>query len=169
MNFVLLVLRLLHILGGIFWVGGALVMAFFITPTIMSTAEAGQKFMGHLLTQTKFSRMMTIAALSTILAGFILYWIDSAGFTSDWMMAGPGVGFGIGAFFALIGFGAGLMIPRGGAAMAKLAAQFKGAPTPDQQAQMAALVKRQKMISAISAHSLLAAAILMAVARYLRF
>ncbi len=169
MNFVLLVLRLLHILGGIFWVGGALAMAFFITPTIMATAEAGQKFMGHLLTQTKFSRMMTIAAIATILAGFILYWIDSAGFTFDWMMAGPGVGFGIGAFFALIGFGAGLMIPRGGAAMAKLAAQFKGAPTPDQQAQMAALVKRQKMISAINAHSLLAAAILMAVARYLRF
>jgi uncharacterized membrane protein len=169
MNFVLLVLRLLHILGGIFWVGGALVMAFFITPTIMSTAEAGQKFMGHLLTQTKFSRMMTIAALSTILAGFILYWIDSDGFTSDWMMAGPGVGFGIGAFFALIGFGAGLMIPRGGAAMAQLAAQFKGAPTPEQKEQIAALMKRQKMISAINAHSLLAAAILMAVARYLRF
>ena len=169
MNIVLLALRLLHVIGGIFWVGGALAMAFFITPTIMATAEAGQKFMGHLLTQTKFSRMMTIAALSTILAGFILYWIDSAGFTSDWMMAGPGVGFGIGAFFALIGFGAGIMVPRGGAAMAKLAATFKGAPTPDQQAQMAALVKRQKMISAINAHSLLAAAIFMAIARYLRF
>lgn len=169
MDLVLLVLRLLHVLGGIFWVGGALVMAFFITPTIMSTAEAGQKFMGHLLTQTKFSRMMTIAAISTVVAGFILYWIDSDGFTSAWMMAGPGIGFGIGAFFALIGFGAGLMIPRGGAAMAKLAATFKGAPTPDQQAQMAALVKRQKMISAINAHSLLASAILMAVARYLRF
>lgn len=169
MNFVLLALRLLHVLGGIFWVGGALVMAFFITPTIMSTADAGQKFMGHLMTQTKFSRAMTIAALAAIIAGFILYWIDSAGFTSDWMMAGPGIGFGIGAFFALIGFGAGIMVPRGGAAMAKLAATFKGAPTPDQQSQMAALMKRQKMISAINAHSLLAAAILMAVARYLRF
>jgi uncharacterized membrane protein len=169
MNFVLLALRLLHILGGIFWVGGALAMAFFITPTIMATAEAGQKFMGHLMTQTKFSRMMTIAAFSAVIAGTILYWIDSDGFTSAWMTAGPGVGFGVGGFFALIGLGAGLMIPRGGAAMAKLAAQFKGAPTPEQKAQMAALVKRQKMISAVNAHSLLAASILMAVARYLRF
>ena len=124
MDYVLLILRLLHVLGGIFWVGGALVMAFFITPTIMATAEAGQKFMERLLTQTKFSRAMTIAALSTIIAGFILYWIDSAGFTSDWMMAGPGIGFGIGAFFALIGFGAGMMIPRGGAAMVIMLLNF---------------------------------------------
>ena len=169
MNIVLLALRLIHVIGGIFWVGGALAMAFFITPTIMSTAEAGQKFMGHLLTQTKFSLSMTIAAISTIAAGATLYWIDSAGFTSDWIAAGPGIGFGVGALFALVGFGAGIMVPRGGAAMAKLAGQIKGAPTPEQQAEMSALRKRQAMISKINAHSLLAAAILMSVARYLRF
>ena len=169
MNIVLIVLRLIHVLAGVFWVGGALAMNFFITPTIMATAEAGQKFMGHLMTQTKFSMMMTIAGLSAVLAGFALYWIDSNGFTSEWMMAGPGIGFGIGAVFALVGFGAGIMIPRGGAAMAKLAAQFKGAPTPEQRAQMAALQKRQKMISAINAHSLLFAAMMMGISRYLRF
>lgn len=169
MAIVLIALRLIHILGGVFWVGGALAMAFFITPAILSTAEAGQKFMGHLLTQTKFSLAMTIAAYSTVIAGTILYWIDSDGFTSEWMMAGPGIGFGIGAVLALVGLGAGLVVPRNGAAMAKLAAQFKGPPTPEQQAQMAALQKRQKRIAAINAHSLLTAAFMMAIARYLRF
>ena len=69
-------LRIVHILAGIFWVGGTLMMAFFIAPAVGATAEAGQKFVGHLMGNLKFSNRMSAAAGLTILAGFILYWIE---------------------------------------------------------------------------------------------
>ena len=78
-------LRIVHIVAGVIWVGGALIMAFFISPTIGATGEAGQKFVGHLMNHLKFSTRMMIASGLTILAGFILDWIDSDGFTSPWM------------------------------------------------------------------------------------
>ncbi len=169
MDIVLLVLRLVHVVGGVFWVGGALALTFFVMPSMMASAESGQKVMGYLMTQTKFSLAMSVSSISTVLAGFVLYGIDSNWFTSQWMMAGPGIGFGVGAVFALIGLGAGMMIPRVSKAMAALGAQIKGAPTPEQASQLAALRKRQEMVSKINAFSLIIAALLMGVARYLRF
>lgn len=169
MEYLTIILRLVHVLGGVFWVGAALAMTYFISPAVSATAEAGQKVMGHLMTQSKFSATMLTAGYSTVIAGAILYWIDSNGFTSAWMMAGPGIGFGIGAVFAIIGLAAGSMTPRLGAEMGKLAAQFKGPPTPEQQAQMAALRNKQKTVSTINTYCLIVATILMGVARYLRF
>src|SRR3990172_8783423 len=110
MDYLVIFLRIVHIVAGVFWVGGVLIMTFFIGPTIGATAEAGQRFVGHLMNNLKFSNRMSIAAGLTILAGFILYWIDSASFSSAaWMNSGPGRGFGIGAAFALIGFVFGIL------------------------------------------------------------
>ena len=169
MDILVIGLRLIHVLGGVTWAGGAIAMTYFIMPSIMSTAEAGQKFMGHLMTQTRFSMIMTVAGFATVLAGFTLYGIDSAWFSSAWMSAGPGIGFGIGAVFALVGLGAGIMIPRTGAAMAALGAQIKGAPTPEQATQLAALRQRQMLISKVNGYSLIIATLMMATARYWRF
>ncbi len=38
MNIVMLILRLVHIFGGVFWVGAALMMGFFVSPTAGATA-----------------------------------------------------------------------------------------------------------------------------------
>jgi len=112
---------------------------------------------------------MATAAGLTIVAGFILYWIDSAGFTSAWMSSGAGRGFGIGAAFALIGFILGLLVGRTTKAMAELGAQFQGKPSPAQLAQMQSLSKRQASYANTSAAMLIIAAIFMAIARYLVF
>ena len=102
MNGLVILLRLIHIISGVFWVGGGLVFFFFIGPTLGATAEAGQKFVQHLMTQTRFTAVVTVSAILTVLAGATLYWIDSDGLSSAWMHSGAGLGFGIGAFFALI-------------------------------------------------------------------
>jgi len=162
-------LRIIHIVAGITWVGGTLIMTFFIGPTIGATAEAGQKFVGHLMNNLKFSNRMSAAAGLTILAGFILYWIDSNGFTSAWMSSGAGRGFGIGAGFALIGFVFGLLIGRTTNAMAQLGAQFRGKPSTEQMSQMQSIRKQQATYSNISATALILAVIFMAIARYLIF
>lgn len=170
MDIFLLVLRLVHVLGGIFWVGGALMMNFYIGPTIGATAQAGKQFAGHLMTKTSLSMALTISAILTVLAGGFLYWHDSQGFTSLWMSAGPGVGFGIGAVLALIGFVFGIMLGQLNKKMALVGSQIKeGGPTPEQLAQLQEVQNQLKVVSPINAGSLMLAVTFMAIARYLVF
>ena len=169
MNYLLITLRIIHILAGVFWVGGTLMMTFFIGPTIGATAEAGQKFVGHLMNNMKFSNRIATAAGLSILAGTALFWIDSNGFTSPWMSSGAGRGFGIGAAFAVVGFVFGIFIGRTTTAMAQLGAQFQGKPSPEQMAQIQALRKKQATYSTIAATSLIISVIFMSVARYFVF
>jgi len=169
MNYLIIVLRIIHILAGVFWVGGTLIMTFFIGPTIGATAEAGQKFVGHLMSNLKFSQRMAAAAGLTILAGGILFWIDSDGFGSAWVSSGAGRGFSIGAGFAVVGFVYGLLIGRTTTAMAQLGAQFQGKPAPEQITQMQMLGKQQTTYSKIASAMLILAVIFMATARYFVF
>jgi hypothetical protein len=166
MIYLIWLLRIIHIVAGIFWVGGTLIMTFFIGPTIGAIGESGQTFVGHLMNNLKFSNRMSAAAGSSILAGFILYWIDSQGFTSAWMSSGAGRGFGIGAAFALIGLVFGIMVGRSTKAMAQLGVQMQGKPSPEQLTQMQELRKRQATFSIIAAVTLILATIFMAIARY---
>jgi len=166
MTYLIWLLRIIHIVGGVIWVGGTLTMTFFIGPTIGATAEAGQKFVGHLMNNLKFSNRMAAASGSTILAGFILYWIDSQGFSSPWMSSGAGRGFGIGAGFALVGFVFGILIGQTTKAMAKLGAQMQGKPSAEQMSQMQKIRGQQGTYSIIATVALLLALVFMAIARY---
>ena len=76
MNTFILIFRLLHVIGGVFWVGGALAMNFFIGGTIRATGDAGKQFAGHLMGRTQFSQYMMYSGIASIVAGFILYGID---------------------------------------------------------------------------------------------
>ena len=166
MIYLIWLLRIIHIVAGVFWVGGTLIMTFFIGPTIGATGEAGQKFVGHLMNDLKFSNRMSAAAGSTILAGLILFGLDArAG--ANWLRSGFATGLSIGAAFAVVGFISGLMIGRTTKEMAQLGTQMQGKPTPDQLTQMQAIRKRQATFSTISATTLVLAVVFMAIARYL--
>lgn len=166
MTYFIWLLRIIHIVGGVFWVGGTLIMTFFIAPTIGATAEAGQKFVGHLMNNLKFSNRMSAAAGLTVLAGVILFGLDArAG--SAWVRSGMGVGLSIGAGFAVIGFIFGILIGRTTKAMADLGAKMQGKPSPDQISRMQTIRKQQATYSIISAIALILAVTFMAIARYL--
>ena len=169
MDIFLLVLRFVHVLAGVVWVGGALIMNFFIGPTIGATAQAGKQFAGHLMLKTRFAMTMTIAAVLTVLAGGFLYWRDSQGFTSQWMSAGSGMGFGIGAAFALIGFVFGLMFGQLNKKMSLVGSGIKGEPTAEQLGQLQNIQKQLKIVAPINLGSLILATVFMAIARYLVF
>ena len=170
MDYLRLALRIIHIGAGTFWVGGVLIMTFILAPTISATAEAGQKFVGYMIGTMKFSQRMSAAAGLTILAGFLLYGLDSQWFTSSaWMSSGAGTGFGIGGAFGLIGFISGLMAGSTLRALGKLGAQIQGKPTAEQIAQMQTLQKRQATATKVTAYSLILSVIFMAIARYLVF
>jgi uncharacterized membrane protein len=169
MNSYLLVLRLVHIIAGIIWGGGAFIMEFFIGRSIAATGESGKEFAQYLMTHLRMHRFMTAMAVSTILAGTLLYWHDSDGFTSAWMTSGAGIGFGIGAVFGLIAFVSGATFGGNNAKLAQIGAQIQGKPTDEQLAQIQAIQKRIKTVSPIHIYSMILAMLFMATARYFGF
>lgn len=169
MNYLSLVLRLVHIIGGIVWVGGALMMNFFVAPSLRATGDAGKQFAGHLMSKTRFSSIMTICAYATVVAGFLLYGMDSQWFTSAWQSSGTGIGFGIGALFALAGLITGIMNGNNNRKMAQLGAQIQGKPTSEQAALLGAIQKQQGWVIPVNTYSLILAVFFMAIARYLVF
>lgn len=98
----ILVLRLIHILSGVFWLGSVFTMFLFLQPTAQATAPDGQRFMLHLLRNRRFGDVVLVSALLTVGAGAILFWRDSNGLQATWMARPPGLGFTIGAAAALI-------------------------------------------------------------------
>lgn len=166
MNILIIVLRLIHILSGVFWVGSAMVSAFFLAPAVAATGEAGQRMMGHMITKGQMSVRITVAAIITVLAGATLYWIDSRGLTSPWTSSGPGWGFGIGALLALVGLATGLQVGVSVKKMGTIAAAAQGKPSPDQLAELQAAQQRMSMYSKVSTAALILALACMATARY---
>jgi len=166
MNIIMLILRLIHIFSGVFWVGAGLMSNFFIGPAVGATAEAGQKFIQHLMSKTRVTMMLSAAGGSSVLAGILLYAIDSGGFTSAWTRSGAGIGFGIGGVFGIIAFIFGIMIGRNNAALGKIGAQIKVQPNPEQLAQIAVIRRNLSTITPINTWSLILATIFMATARY---
>ncbi len=166
MNVLMIVLRLIHILAGVFWLGGAFISAFFLTPAIAATGEAGQKFMGYMVTKGHISVRITTAAILTILAGAVLYWIDSGGLTSPWTTSATGWGFAIGGVFALIGLAFGLVVGRNANKLGTIGAAAQGKPTQMQVLEIQAAQKQMSMASQISTAALIIALVCMATARY---
>lgn len=172
MNYLTIFLRLLHIISGVFWVGGALMLTFFISPAVVATKDAGQGFMRYFMGNTKFNLAMWTSVIITVLAGFTLYWIDSQGFKSAWVRSGPGIGFGTAAGFALLGLITGVIQNRNSNAMAQLGGQIQSQgkpPSPEQSAQLQKLGRALANGGKLNAIFLILATMGMAISRYLRF
>jgi len=169
MNTLTIVLRFIHIVGGVFWVGSSIFLTVFISPTVSATAEAGQKFMAHLITKSRIAMRITVAAILTVLAGGWLYWIDSGGLTSSWTKSGSGLGFGIGGLLALVGLYFGILVGKNTTILGNLAAQIQGKPTDEQMSKIQAAQKQLSVVGPISTIALILALICMATARYWHF
>ena len=144
-------------------------MTFFVGPSARAAGRAGQQVVNHLMTRARYSASVASAGGLTILAGVLLYWRDSAGFTSGWSRSGPGIGFGIGGVAAVVAFVLGIQVGRNFSAMGRLAAEITGEPTNEQAQRLAALQKSQARLSTWNAFFLITATALMAVSRYLVF
>jgi uncharacterized membrane protein len=163
-----IILRLIHIIGGVFWVGTSLLFDFFVIPSARASIEAGQKFLGIFI-KTHLGEVHGISAILTVLAGAGLYWIDSGGFASGWMTSGSGLGFGIGGIFGFLGVISSILQAIPLRTLAETAAQIQGNPTPEQMDKIQAAQKRLGVISRIDSAVLILALIFMSTARYWRF
>jgi hypothetical protein len=166
MDYLKEVLRLIHIVGGMYWFGVVLAMYFFIAPSVAATGDSGQQFMKYLGGKSGFSNSILWAALSAGIAGAWLYWLDSNGLQSDWMKSSSGSLFGIGGLFGALALTFGIIVNRTTAALGKLGAQIQGKPTAEQMAQMQMLQKRNGMLLKYTAYTLIVSAVCMALARF---
>lgn len=167
---VIAILRVFHILGGVFWVGVAVFMAAFLLPSLRAVGPAGGPLMTHLAQVRRLPLWMMVAMSVTLIAGFLLYWADARAGGPAWLGSGPGRTFGLGGVLALAGGIVGMAVsaPAGrrlGTLGASLAAAGRP-PTPDEVATMQALQRRLATAGVVVAVLVCLATLAMAVARY---
>ena len=165
----IIALRLIHVLGGIFWVGAGLMNFLFLAPAMMAAGHAAAPVMQSMRRRRLFVVMPTVAVL-TILSGLRLIMIQSNGFEAAYFHTSYGATFALGGAAAILAFllGLGFAMPAQ-RRMAALGPQIDAADEatrPALQAEMARLQARLRIIGPVVTLLLVAAAIAMAVARY---
>ena len=101
MDIAMIVARILHIGGGVFWGGTLIFMSRFLIPALGDAGPAGGQVMGALAGRG-LMRAMPAAAMITVLAGIYLFYRVSAGFDPIYMGSGPGMTYSIGGLTAVI-------------------------------------------------------------------
>ena len=168
---VTLILRLVHILLGVFWAGAVFMIALFLQPAIAASGPEGGKVMGALV-KRRLLDIVPAAAVATILSGLWLYWRDSSGFQAAWLGSRMGMALGTGAVLALIAFGIGMFVMRASTlqamALGQSAAQLTDAAAREAaMGQVQALRRRAALAGRTVAVLLALSVLMMAVARYL--
>lgn len=167
----LLTLRLIHIFGGIFWVGSLMFTSFFLVPVIRSSpAVAGQVMAG--LQRRRLFTILPIVAFLTIASGLRLLAIASAGFSRAYFSTPIGRTFATSAVAATVAFLLSVLISRPGfVRIGRLGASL--ATTTDEgarqriTAEMQRLTRRVTISNGLVVVLLLSAAAGMTIARYI--
>ena len=165
----LIALRLIHVVGGIIWVGGAFIMAFFIGPALQSAGPAAGPIMGA-LQKRKFMVILPVIAILTMLSGLRLMQITSGGFSAAYFQSPMGKTYAWAGLAAIVAFALGILVNR--PTMMKLGTlQQSMASDPVSKDKIAAEVRklqqRMALAGSLVTALLLMAAIGMAVARYM--
>ena len=169
MNYLMLILRLTHILAGVFWVGATITTTLYLRPTLETSGEARQKALRYLVKNTRLFTAMTAAGILTVIAGYTMYWLDSNGFSSPWVHSGPGIGFALGGAAGLLGLIFRVLANRNMAALRRLNAEIKEQPIKDPPQKLVSILKTQTLLDKFNTWSLIIAVFFMATARYLAF
>lgn len=169
MDILMVILRLIHIFAGVFWVGATFTLVRFIAPTVTSTGEVGQQFMAHMTSRTKFSQMMGLAGTLSLLSGLIMYYIIF--FDRDVAInSGYGISMTVGAIFGFVTLVLGFAIQfRAIARMNEIRAEMAAAGSPPSSTQLAELrtmAEKLSMGTRIGAVLMTIALIGMSIAQY---
>ena len=103
-----LALRLIHIVAGVFWAGSIVFLTWFLVPSIGASGSAGGQVMEQLMRARRLPVYLITAMLLTLLSGLTLYRHDMLAFGAGWMHTGSGMTFTAGALFAIVGAAIGL-------------------------------------------------------------
>lgn len=166
-----LLLRVIHILCGVYWAGALLFVATFLEPSVRASGPDGAKVMQAIM-QRRFLDIMPAVALLTILTGLELYRRVSGGFDPAWIGTGYGTSITVGAVAALVAFTIGVSVLRPAAKrlgpLAQSAQQLpEGAERESRLAEIQRLRQRSAVAGRLVATLLAVAVVGMGAARYL--
>ena len=70
----MLVFRILHIVGGILWVGSTFFLSVFLGPTVAEVGPSAGPLMHKLVVERRVTKVITTIAIVTVVAGGFAYW-----------------------------------------------------------------------------------------------
>ncbi len=167
--YISLILRVLHIAGGVLWVGAAVFYLFLLVPAVRSSEAAGQKLMKNL--GPRMGPFMGLVTTVTVVSGALLYARLFTGGISFIWKTGAGAAFTVGALAALASYVIGSTVL--GKSQEKIAelgekmASAGGPPQPEQVTEMGRMQAALMKVYQIDFGLLVVALLAMAVARYL--
>ncbi len=158
-------LRILHILPGVIWVGSAIFVAWIVQPALKKT---GPPHVGALMGNMLKPLMMILhgSAAATILFGVVMAFrvrdpLFDYLWSTDW-----GTMIWLGFVLSVVGWGVGAFAGITNKKMAGIGASLQGPPSPEQGAEMARLRDRAILFAKVGSLLALAAVVCMALANH---
>ena len=166
----IIALRLIHVVGGMFWVGAGLMNFLFLAPAMMAAGPAAAGPMMQSMRRRRLFVVLPTVAVLTILSGLRLMMIQSSNFDAAYFRTAIGSMFALGGVAAILAFLIGLAFAmpaqRRMAALGPQIGTADEATRPTLQAEMDRLQKRLRVIGPLVTLLLVVAAVAMAIARY---
>jgi uncharacterized membrane protein len=168
---IMILLRLIHIVSGVFWAGTVMVIAWFLLPSAQALGQPGGAFMQQLMFRQRLRMFLLGAMVLTILSGLTMYGWLAMETDGAWARSKTAMVLGVGAVAAIIagGIGGGV-VGHLGKKMMELGAAIQASgnpPTDAQKAELESYQRRMRSAFRIVAILVLIATIAMASARYL--
>lgn len=164
-----LVLRLIHIAAGAFWVGAVFTFFLFVQPAAMAAGPGAMPFTYQLLHHRRLPIVILGAAATTVLAGIWLLVITSNGLDPGLLFDEARLGYTVGGAVAILTFGIGALyvFPRTRTVeriLGTLLAEGRP-PTPDEQLTLARAGGEARRVGWLVIAGLAIAVVSMATAR----
>lgn len=171
MTAIVILLRIVHIFGGVAWAGASFFVGSVIAP-VAQEDESFRPFMQKLNTRTKFHPYMALMASLTLLSGFFLYWLLS-GFRTGFITSGRGLTLTFGSIAGLIAWILGFINQQPtGKRMKALVNEIEssgGPPQPAQIEEMKSLAEKLSKDGIISTIFISLSLIAMSISQYIAF
>jgi len=167
LNLEFVLLRILHIVGGTVWAGGAVYVAFILSPNLDKLRPDIRGPVMKAVSKTTTS-VLTGAGTITIFAGIALTLRIRQNFFTTWFNSEWGWAIFIGMVISIVAIGLGGIVGATVKRLATLNSEIEGRPpSSEETTNMAAMSRKISYISRISAILVIIALISMASARYL--
>jgi hypothetical protein len=171
MDVLMVAMRIIHILLGVFWAGTIFFVVLYLEPSVRAAGPDGAKVMQGIMDR-KFMTVMPTVAFLTIAWGTVIL-MKLMRVMPDGFMGTPyGISLSVGATAAMVAFIIGITVMRSatlaaGKLMAEINGQPENADNDKKMAQVQALRLKARRGAKSVAHLLAVAVIGMAAARYL--
>lgn len=169
MDPLLILLRVVHVVGGVFWGGAILFVVHFLEPAVRDVGPDGGKVM-LALQKRRYLDVVPAVALATVVSGFWLYYRLFGRFHPGPGASGAELWLGAGGIASLVAFVVGVTAMRPAAIrIGRLAAELAQAPPEKKEAigaEVARLRGRMRTAGRIAAALVGVAILCMAVGRY---